>query len=315
MGASGIDHASLGQGVRLVEHAASLGWGYALLSAQWPSGGGSSWHQMVRAAASKKIGLFIGPRGAAGLPLAEFATAGLKGVRVAVSASGKPDVVASLLTLLEEAGKRHLLVEFEGRIPGAGWDRTYPHLLSASVGRSGAQERDGARQARENTIEPFTRNVVGPMQPMPVAFHDPARPSPMTWGHQLGMTVVLESGLRSFADSDGAIPRDAVDLISGLPSAWDETRLLDGDPGHEVVIARRKGRTWYVGGLNSDAVGKISHVSMEIVGTGLYNMILVADGPSPTDLLVTKRQRNAIDVQGIKMAPYGGFLMRLVPQH
>jgi hypothetical protein len=41
----------------------------------------------------------------------------------------------------------------------------------------------------------------------------------------------------------------------------------------------------------------------------------VADGPSATDLLVTKRQRNATDVQSIKVAPYGGFLMRLVPQN
>ena len=315
MGASGLDRASLGQGVRLAEHAASLGWGYALLSAAWPSGGGSSWHQMVRAAASKKVGLLVGPRDAAGLALAEFAAAGLKGVRVAVSASGKPDVVESLLVLLQEAGKRHLLVEFEGRIPGAGWDRSYPHLLSATVGHSGAPERDGASQARQNAIEPFTRNVVGPMESMPIAFHSPARPSSMTWGHELGMTVVFESGLRCFADSEGAIPKDAVSLLSGLPSAWDETRLLDGDPGHTVIIARRKGRTWYVGGLNGDAAAKTRAVPMELLGTGLFNMILVADGPSATELVVTKRQRNATDVQGIRMAAYGGFLMRLVPQN
>jgi hypothetical protein len=208
-----------------------------------------------------------------------------------------------------------LLVEFEGRIPGAGWDRTYPHLLSAAVGRSGARERDGASQARQNTIDPFTRNVVGPMEPMPVAFQNPARPSSLTWGHELGLTVVFESGLRCLVDSGGALPKEAVSLLSGLPSAWDETRLLHGDPGHSVIIARRKDRTWYVGGLNGDAVAKTHAVPMELLGTGLFNMILVADGPSPTELMVTKRQRNATDVQGIKMAPYGGFLMRLVPQN
>jgi len=86
-------------------------------------------------------------------------------------------------------------------------------------------------------------------------------------------------------------------------------------PGHSVIIARRKGRTWYVGGLNGDAVAKTHTVPMELLGTGLFDMVLVADGPSATELLVTKRQRNATDVQGIKMAPYGGFLMRLVPQN
>jgi len=312
---AGLDQASLAQGTRLVESAASMGWGYALLSVGWPSGGGRAWQNLIRASARKKVGLFIGPRDAAGLPLAEFATAGLKGVRVAVSGSGKPDVVGSLLALLEEAGKRHLLVEFEGRIPGAGWDRTYPHLLSATTWRNEPAAGDGARQARQNAFEPFTRNVVGPMQPMPIAFYSLARRSSLTWGHGLGMTVVFESGLRSFAESDGALPKEAVTILSGLPNSWDETRLLDGDPGHTVLIARRKGRTWYVAGLNGDAVAKSLNVPMELIGTGIFNMILLADGPTATELFITKRQRNATDVQAVKMAAYGGFLMRLQPEH
>ena len=312
LGAGEHEQPGSGPGARVADLAAAMGWGYALVST---SGSGGGWHKLVRAAASKKVGLLIGPRDAAGLALAELATAGLKGVAVAVSGSGKPDVLGSLLAVLEEAGKRHLLVEFEGRIPGAGWDRTYPHLLSATVWRSGAPERDGARQARQNVIDPFTRNVVGPMQPMLIAFPSPERRSPITWGHGLGLTVVFESGLRSFADGDGAIPKEATKLLSSLPSVWDETRLLDGDPGHRVIIARRKGRTWYVGGLNGDAVARTQPVPMELLGTGIFNMILVADGPSATELLVTKRQRNATDVQAVKMAPYGGFLMRLVPEH
>jgi len=311
----GLDQGAFGQGARLAESAASMGWGYALVSAGWTSGGGGNWQKLIQASASRKVGLLIGPRDADGLPLAEFATAGLKGVRVAVSASGKPDVVGSLLALLEEAGRRHLLVEFEGRIPGAGWDRTFPNLVSSTVWRSDTPERGGARQARQDTIEPFTRNVVGPMQPAPIVFYSPAHKPLLTWGHALGVTVVFESGLRCFAESDGLIPKEAVTVLSSMPSAWDETRLLDGDPGHSVVVARRKGRTWYVGGLNGDAAVKERVVPMEILGTGLFDMILLADGPTTTELFVTKRQRNAYDVQSVKLAPYGGFLMRLVPTH
>ena len=313
--APGIEQTTVVQVASLAEGAASVGWSYALVSAGGTSGGGGAWPKLVRTAASKKVGLLIGPRDAAGLPLAELAAAGLKGVRVSVSPSGKPDVVGSLLALLEETGKHHLLVEFEGRIPGAGWDRTYPHLLSASVGRSDAAERDAARQARRNAIEPFTRNVVGPMESMPIAFHNSAHPSRLTWGHGLGMTVVFESGLRSFVDSEGAIPKEALDVLSTLPGAWDETRFLDGDPGHTVIVARRKGRTWYVGGLNGDAAAKTRSVPLELLGTGIFNMTLLADGPTPTELLVTKRQRNATDVQAIRLASFGGFVMRLVPQH
>jgi hypothetical protein len=147
---------------------------------------------------------------------------------------------------------------------------------------------------------------------MPVAFVEQARRSPMTWGHELGLTVVFESGLRRFVD-DG--PNQVADLLLDLPSAWDETRLLDGVPGHTVIIARRKDRIWYVGGLNGDATAKTRAVPLELLGTGTFNMALLADGLGETDLVLTQRQRNATDVQGIKMAPYGGFLMRLVPEH
>jgi len=136
-GASGLERASLGPGVHLADLAASMGWGYALLSAQWPSGGGSTWRKLIRTTASKKVGLLVGLRDAAGLPLTEFATAGLKGVRVAVSASGKPDVVESLLALLEEAGKRHLLWSSRAESQA----QAGPHLSSSLVSRGGAERR------------------------------------------------------------------------------------------------------------------------------------------------------------------------------
>lgn len=137
----------------------------------------------------------------------------------------------------------------------------------------------------------------------------------MTFGHMLGSALVFESGLRTLVDSANGLPKEVSEILKGMPSAWDETRLLDGDPGHTVIIARRKGRTWYIGGLNGDSGSKRREVPMELVGTGLYQMELVADGHSPTELWVTRRERNATDVQGIKFLPYGGFLMRLLPQN
>lgn len=47
-----------------------------------------------------------------------------------------------------------------------------------------------------------------------------------------------------------AQPKEVQDFISNMPTAWDETRLLSGYPGESVVMARRKGSTWYVAGIN-----------------------------------------------------------------
>jgi alpha-glucosidase len=293
--------------------AGNLEWEYALLSFPWPSMEGGTWSGLAGEAAKKKVGLLIGPREAESVPWPAFAKAGLKGARVTVSSSGKPEVVRSLLTMLEEARKAKQVVELDGRLVGVGWDRTYPNLLGSSEWRGGSA-RNGAKQARQNTIEAFTRSVLGPMQPMPLAFKNSLRPAPMTYGHMLGSALVFETGLRTLVESASGMPKEVSEILTGLPTAWDETRLLDGDPGHTVIIARRKGRTWYIGGLNGDSGSKKREIPMELVGTGLYQMLLVADGHSATELLVTKRERNAIDTQGIKFLPYGGFLMRLVPQ-
>ena len=46
------------------------------------------------------------------------------------------------------------------------------------------------------------------------------------------------------------LPDEVKRLLSELPTAWDETRLLAGNPGESVVLARRKGTTWYIAGIN-----------------------------------------------------------------
>ncbi|MGX1561010.1 glycoside hydrolase family 97 C-terminal domain-containing protein [Streptomyces sp. NPDC055506] len=39
-------------------------------------------------------------------------------------------------------------------------------------------------------------------------------------------------------------------LLSTVPVAWDETPFLAADSGSHVVVARRKGRTRYLAGVN-----------------------------------------------------------------
>ena len=47
-----------------------------------------------------------------------------------------------------------------------------------------------------------------------------------------------------------SLPRKVREFLSGLPTAWDDTKLLCGYPGTDIVLARRKGDVWYIGGLN-----------------------------------------------------------------
>ncbi|EFL30102.1 predicted protein [Streptomyces viridochromogenes DSM 40736] len=61
------------------------------------------------------------------------------------------------------------------------------------------------------------------------------------------------SGLQRLRRHPGGLPRPAPEgreLLSTVPVAWDETRFLAADFGSHVVVARRKGGTWYIAGVN-----------------------------------------------------------------
>jgi hypothetical protein len=47
-----------------------------------------------------------------------------------------------------------------------------------------------------------------------------------------------------------AQPEEVKQFLGKLPAAWDETKLIAGYPGQNVVLARRSGNTWYVAGIN-----------------------------------------------------------------
>ena len=102
-----------------------------------------------------------------------------------------------------------------------------------------------------NATLPFTRNAIGSMDYTPVTFSAPGRRT--SAGHELALSVVFESGLQHFADRpDVYLATRAVRRwLRGIPAAWDDTRLVDGYPGASATIARRSGRSWYVGAISA----------------------------------------------------------------
>lgn len=115
----------------------------------------------------------------------------------------------------------------------------------------------GGEEKRNNTPEqlaalPYTRNVIGSMDFTPGAFHRPFRPNVGSDAGELGLTVLYESGIQNLAgtpESYEARP-EARRYLEQLPTGWEETRLLTGDPGRSSVMARRApDGCWFIGGF------------------------------------------------------------------
>lgn len=161
------------------------------------------------------------------------------------------------IDLLEDAAKYKLMVNFHGATIPRGWQRTYPHLMTMEA-VYGAEWYNNKpiltdRAAEHNVTLPFTRNVIGSMDYTPGTFSDSQHPHITTCGHELALSVVFESALQHMPDRPevySSLPRKVREFLSGLPTAWDDTKLLCGYPGADIVLARRKGDVWYIGGLN-----------------------------------------------------------------
>jgi len=246
---------------------------------------------------------------------------GVAGVKVDFFESEKQDMIKYYLDILEDAAQFEMLVYFHGCIVPRGWSRTYPNLMTLEAVR-GAEwynnTPDFSIPAPEhNATLPFTRNVVGPMDYTPVTFTNSQFPHLTSYGHELALSVLFESGIQHFADRPEGyrqLPDTVKMFLKEVPNAWDDTKLLNGYPGRDAIIARRKGNAWYVGGISAEQRERTKTIKFDFLPEGVkYKLTLIADGKYDskftTQYLIVDKS-GSIDV---KLLRRGGFIASLVP--
>jgi alpha-glucosidase len=141
---------------------------------------------------------------------------------------------------------------------------------------------------------------------------------------QLAMYVVFESPLQMLADSPSNYRKEPESLafLSGVPTVWDETRVLSATVGEHVLIARRSGRDWYVGALTNwtprDLEVPLAFLGdgpSAAPGAGSWEADIYKDGPNAdrvgVDYAREKRPVSSTDRLTIHLAPGGGFAARI----
>jgi alpha-glucosidase len=246
---------------------------------------------------------------------------GVVGVKIDFFESEKQDMIKYYLDILDDAAKFKIMVYFHGSIVPRGWERTYPHLMTYESVRGAEWYNNGPdftnTAPEHNATLPFTRNVVGGMDYTPVTFTNSKYPHITSYGHELALSVLFESGIQHLADrAEGyyTLPDVAKNFLRNVPNTWDDSRLLDGYPGKEVTIARRKGNLWYIGGINAELREKRKNIKLDFLAENTkYKLTLIADGAHDkefaTQYLVVDRS-SSIDV---KILRRGGFTALVAP--
>jgi alpha-glucosidase len=214
---------------------------------------------------------------------------GVKGIKVDFMQRADQYMVEYYERVAIAAAKYQLLVDFHGAFKPAGLRRAYPNVINYE----GLKGQENVKWAdymtpQHNTTLPFIRMVAGPMDYTPGAMDNAHFENfsirwhrPMSIGtrcHQVAMYVIYESPLQMLCDNPSNYYREheTTEFISQIPTTWDETIVLEAKIGEYILMARRDGDTWYIGGMTVDA--QEFQVDLRFLNTQDYQMAFMQDG-------------------------------------
>ncbi|WP_413675346.1 glycoside hydrolase family 97 protein [Massilia cellulosiltytica] len=331
---------------RFIDFAAASGFPYYLIDAGWSKGAnadawvalpttditrtadGIDMPELVSYAASKGVGLILWAhwdhvRERMDEVLDTYARWGIKGVKIDFMSRDDQDVVEFYERVARATAQRHLLLDLHGAYVPAGLQRTYPNFITQE-GVLGA-EWDKMKTfvtPEHNLMLPYTRMLAGPLDYTPGGFRNVTPAAfqvraelpfvPNTRGQELAKYVVYDSPLQMVSDDPDAY-RDAegFDFIRKVPTAWDETRFLSGEPGKDIVLARRLGTTWYVGAMSADEGATTKRVPLDFLPAGRYKATIWEDGATPNNVKLRATDVTPRDALALELAGAGGAVVIL----
>jgi len=253
---------------------------------------------------------------------------GAAGVKVDFMQRDDQEMVDFYEQTVRKAAEHHLVVDFHGAFKPTGLRRTYPNLLTREGirGLEFSKFNDLITPQHDVTI-PFTRMLAGPMDFTPGGFRNTTRGQfkaqniePLVQGtraHQLAMYIVYESPLAMVSDYPEAYRNQpGIEFLEKVPTVWDDTKVLNGEVGKYITIARQHGTAWYLGAM-SNWDTRDFEIPLSFLGTGEYEAQIFADGADAdkvaTSLSITKKQVRGGDKLPVHLAPGGGVAVIVTP--
>lgn len=221
----------------------------------------------------------------------------------------------------KEAAEHHIMIDFHGAFHPSGLEYRYPNVLTYEGVRG--MEFNGHCTPKNSIWFPFIRNAVGPMDYTPGAmicyqpkYHHGNRPfcaGVGTKAYNMAVFVLFESHLQMLMDNPcryDAWP-DCRDFIASVPVNWDDTRVLAAEAGQYIVMAKRRGQKWFIGGITNDK-GREIDVTLDFLPEGKdMQMTSFVDGVNAAKMAMDYRQEkstvNKDTKLHIRMVCNGGF--------
>lgn len=270
--------------VAFINLAAEMGYEYTLVDAGWDVNiGRNRMAELSRYAQSKGVNLLLWynsngfandapptPHHCMNTAIARekemkwLKSIGVKGIKVDFFGGDKQETMRLYEDILSDANRYGLQVIFHGCTIPRGWERMYPNYVGSEAVLASEnlyfEQKHCDLEGFELTMHPFSRNTIGSMDWGGVVMkHRMGRGTDngnfrrTTDVFEMATAITNQASMQCIAvqpDNIDGLPQFEKDFLKAVPTTWDETRFIDGYPTKYVVIARRHGNDWYVGGLN-----------------------------------------------------------------
>lgn len=228
-----------------------------------------------------------------------------------------------LLDAVKKCAAHHLMVDIHDEYRPTGFSRTYPNLLT----QEGIRGNEEFPDATHNTILPFTRFLAGAADYTICYYQRPemkpgfpaSRYLKTTSAHQMALSVDYYSPLQFMYWYDK--PEDShnepeLEFFDHIPTVWDDTKVLDGEIGKFITIARRSGNNWFVGSITNDDARDIK-INCSFLAPGKKYKATIyyddPDAPTRTKVSLKKIIVDASTVLDSHLLPSGGQAIWIRP--
>ena len=129
-----------------------------------------------------------------------------------------------------------------------------------------------------------------------------------TRSHELAKFVVYDSPIITVCDHPRHYKdQPGLEFINEVKAEWDDTKVLSGEIGEYIVMARRSGKKWFVGGMTNSEERELT-INTDFLDKGKYKVTIWKDDASGKKVLVNdKLKLKKGETFNIKCLSGGGF--------
>jgi len=233
---------------------------------------------------------------------------GVKGIKPGFVSVGNQEWQEWMEMIIIKAAKYNLMVDIHDAYRPNGFSRTYPNLLT----QEGIHGNEQNPNADHDAMLPFTRFTIGAADYTPGYCRDDLQ---STWAHKLALPIIYYSPAQFIFWRE--IPgqcheRPELELWENMPTVWDDTKVLAGEIGEYVIVARRSANNWYVGGITNTNARSLD-IDFSFLNTGKKYQVVIYNDTKESEEMVSKFKKkiSSKDKFKLDLKASGGFAIKI----